>query len=285
MISGCGVLIDSGVQTSASKVLGSSIKIDNTLRSTSGSLGIDTSALSTNHLIVKGSSGCLVDSGVSASSTNFISGSGNSIISNASASNVRMDINVVSPLSVAGSQISHANSGVSAATYTLSSVTVDSTGHITSASSGIIATPAQVTSGSSNTALVSASGLASSDYGKRTCFIPLNQGTALVGGETQYVRIDSIMNGWRLVGVNASCSGSSTSGSPRFTVKSGSQTMLSTDLTIDQGEYDSSTAISAAVINSTYATVSTGAKIWVASVSGSSGSAVTYAGVGLTFSK
>jgi hypothetical protein len=127
--------------------------------------------------------------------------------------------------------------------------------------------------------------LASSDYGKRTCFIPLNQATALVGGETQYVRIDSIMNGWRLVGVTASCSGSSTSGSPNFTVKSGSQTMLSTNITIDQGEYDSSTAAVAAVINSTYATVSTGAKIWTTAVSGSSGTGVTYSGVGLTFSK
>jgi hypothetical protein len=131
MTSGCGLVVDSGVQTSASKILGGSIKIDNTLRTTGCSLGLDTSALTANYLISMGSGGSLIN-GISASSTNFISGSGNSFINNASASNVRIDINVASPLSVAGSQISLLTSGVISGSY--NQIEVDSYGRVTAGS-------------------------------------------------------------------------------------------------------------------------------------------------------
>jgi len=115
-------------------------------------------------------------------------------------------------------------------------------------------------------------------------FIPLNQAAALVGTETNYIRIPSKMNGYNLIEVAASCSGSSTSGSPTFTVKNGTTSMLLVNLMIDEGEYDSITSGCTASIDTDEDDVATGDQIWVSS-SGSDtcGTDVTYAGVELTF--
>ena len=219
------------------------------------------------------------------------SGSGTSATK--SGSEIKINVVATTPIVSSGSAISHVNSGVSAATYTLSSVTVDATGHITSASSGVIATPTQVTSGSSNTALVSASSLASSNYGKRTVVIPLNQSSALTGTESNYVPIPASMNGWKLIAIDAYCSGSSTSGSPAFLVKSSavnsssaSQNMLTTNPVIGQGSFYSNggTGSVAGVVNATYQTVYSDWKIWAYSASASAcGTGVTGADVSLTF--
>jgi hypothetical protein len=93
------------------------------------------------------------------------------------------------------------------------------------------------------------------------------------------------MNGWKLVSVaamngnSATSTGASTNGSPVFTVKSGSTSMLTTNLRIDQGEYDTSTASASAVIDTSNNTFVTGAQIEVAT--STSGSGVTYAVVEL----
>ena len=114
-------------------------------------------------------------------------------------------------------------------------------------------------------------------------FIHLNDSTALAGGETNYIRIPSKMNGGDLIEVAASCSGSSTSGCPIFEVTNGSTSMLSTNITIDIGEYDSSTAKVPPVIDTAEDGVVTGDKIWVLSSTSGCGTDVTYAGVELTF--
>ena len=119
---------------------------------------------------------------------------------------------------------------------------------------------------------------------KETCFINLNSGVALTGTETTYIRIPLGLNGYNLVEVAASCSGSSTSGSPTFTITNGSTLMLTTNIMIDEGEVDSLTSGCPAAISTSASSVWTGNKIWVSS-SGSDtcGTGVTYAGVELTF--
>jgi hypothetical protein len=174
----------------------------------------------------------------------------------------------------------------------LSSTTIDSTGHVTSASSGLIASATQTSSGSSATALVSASGLAQSNYGVKTVCIPLVTGTTtLAGGEEQYVRIPQYMNGWKLVDGAASCgasngSGSSTSGSPSFNILRSSASsmtrvsMLTNLVTIDASEFDSSTSASPMTI-AALNTVFTGDKVWA--ITSASGTGVLNVQVSPTF--
>lgn len=80
-----------------------------------------------------------------------------------------------------------------------------------------------------------------------------------VGNGKAYFRVDSLMNGWKLAAVNAACVTASSSGLPtvQFTNLTGSLPMLSTPLTLDVGETDSSTAATPAVINPANATVAT----------------------------
>jgi hypothetical protein len=76
--------------------------------------------------------------------------------------------------------------------------------------------------------------------------------------------------------VGTGAAGSSSSGTPTFTVKNvtDNQQMLSTSLTVDAGAYTSATATTAAVINTTYDDVATDDLIEVA---------VTTAGTGVTY--
>ena len=123
----------------------------------------------------------------------------------------------------------------------------------------------------------------------RIAIIPLNASTALSGSEVGYIRIPSNMNGWYLTDAAASCSASSTSGSPVFSigrisassVDSGSVVMLSTYLSIDQGEYDSSNASASRVISTSASTVYTGDKVKALCIN--SGASVTYAEVSVSF--
>lgn len=126
-----------------------------------------------------------------------------------------------------------------------------------------------------------------SDYGKRHVSFVLNGTTALTTSEKAYWRVPSTMNGWNLVAVGATvgtgAAGSSSSGTPTFTVKNvtDNQQMLSTSLTVDANEYTSATAATAAVINTTYDDVATDDLIEIAVTT--AGTGVTYATVTLTF--
>lgn len=159
---------------------------------------------------------------------------------------------------------------------------VNNLSYATTAASGVafLATSSQVTNGTSSSLIISPSALALSDYGKRGVQIQLNGSTPLTTADKGYFRPPSYLNGWKLVAMNASCSTSSTSGSPSFDIKSGSQTMLSASLIINQGYTDSSVSGSG-VINSSYNTVYTGSRIEVSCTS--SGTGVTYANIDLTF--
>jgi hypothetical protein len=122
----------------------------------------------------------------------------------------------------------------------------------------------EVTTGTSTSLAVTPEALSGSDYGKRVVQIALNGATAITTSDKAYFRVPSVMNGWNLVGVAAMCQTASSSGVPTFTIKNGATSMLSTNLTIDAGETDSSTAAAAAVIDTAEDDVATGNQIEVA---------------------
>ncbi len=122
------------------------------------------------------------------------------------------------------------------------------------------------------------------DDTKRVVQIALNDGTALTTAALAYFRTPAIMNGWVLTAVAAMCKTASTSGIPTFTIKNGATSMLTTNLTIDANETDSSTAATAAVIDtaSSHNIVNTGNQIEIACSVAGTGTAWTV--VELTFS-
>lgn len=116
---------------------------------------------------------------------------------------------------------------------------------------------------------------------QRVVEVMLNNDTALTTSAKAYFRIPASYNGMNLVGVAASLGVASSSGTPTFTIKNGTTSMLSTNLTVDQGETDSSTAATAAVIDTNNDGVATGNRIEIAcSVAGTG---VQYAVIELTF--
>lgn len=167
------------------------------------------------------------------------------------------------------------------------------------ADSGVVSTDSDVTdlvtksvasdinTGTSTTNVVTPDALAGSNLGIRYAQVTLNGSTALTTSEKAYFRIPAALNGMNLVSVSATvgtgAAGSSSSGTPTFTVKNvtDNQQMLSTSLTVDVSEYTSATAATAAVINTTYDDVATDDLIEVAVTT--SGTGVTYATVTLGF--
>ena len=115
----------------------------------------------------------------------------------------------------------------------------------------------------------------------QTVQILLNDSTALTTAAKAYFRIPSPLNAANLVAVAAMCKVASSSGIPTFTIKKGATSMLSTNLTIDANEYDSSTAVTPAVIDTAQDDVTTGTQIEVACTV--AGTGTTYAVVELQF--
>jgi len=150
-----------------------------------------------------------------------------------------------------------------------------------------LATDVETSTGTSTTLAVTPDGLAGSNFGKRTAISFLNSSNALTTDDKVYYRIPAELNGMNLVAVSASvgtgASGSSSSGTPTFTVKNvtDNQQMLSTSLTVDANEYTSATAATPAVINTTYDDVATGDLLEIACTV--AGTGVTYASISLTF--
>lgn len=112
------------------------------------------------------------------------------------------------------------------------------------------ATSGEVNTGTSTAKYVSPDSLAGSNYGTRGFTISINGATALTTGDGKaYVRIPEEFNGFNLVGVRfARLSGT---GTPLVQVHNLTQTadMLTTRVSIDSGETDSSTAATAVVID------------------------------------
>lgn len=149
------------------------------------------------------------------------------------------------------------------------------------------ASAAEVNTGTSVVKFVTPDALAGSNLGIRYAQAVLNGTTALTTSEKVYFRIPVGLTGMNLVSVTGTvgtgATGSSSSGTPTFTVKNvtDNNQMLSTSLTIDVGEYTSATAATAAVINTTYDDVVTDDLIEVAVTT--AGTGVTYATVTLGF--
>jgi hypothetical protein len=136
--------------------------------------------------------------------------------------------------------------------------------------------------------------LAGSNFGERCVQISLNGGlAALTTGDLAKLVIPSAMTGMNLVEVGANVglngvTGSSSSGIVAFTIKkgavgtTGSTSMLSVNLTVDAGEYDSSTAATGAVINSNGTqTVGGGDVVYVGTTG--AGTGVIYSNISLVF--
>jgi hypothetical protein len=118
-----------------------------------------------------------------------------------------------------------------------------------------IATAAETTTGTDAARAVSPDGLAGSDYGKRAVSVLLVDDATDVatgnGAGDFFWRVPSILSGYNLVEVAAQVQTAGTTGTTDIQVHNVTQTadMLSTVITIDSAETDSSTAATPAVID------------------------------------
>jgi hypothetical protein len=165
------------------------------------------------------------------------------------------DIEELSTSSAGVSFLAAADAAAQTALLTASSTTVS--GRVE------LATNTETTTGTDATRALSPDGFAHSDHGKRVIQIAVSDpnGSAITTGDGKaYLRINSVLNGYNLVGVAAHVTTVSSSGIPTFQIANVTDTvdMLSTKLTIDANEKDSSTAATAAVIDGAHDDVATG---------------------------
>ncbi len=136
---------------------------------------------------------------------------------------------------------------------TSGTITYDDAATVTARGQAELATAAETTTGTDAVRTVTPDGLAGSDYGKRVMTIIIDAPTvALSTGDGQvYFRLPATLNGWNLVAVSAQVVTVSSSGLPTFQIHNLTDAVdvLSTVLTIDASELDSSTATTPAVIN------------------------------------
>lgn len=128
-----------------------------------------------------------------------------------------------------------------------------------------VATAAETTTGTDATRAVSPDGLAGSDYGKRVVGIQVfaSDADTATGDGKAFFRVPSALNGWNLVAVAANVYTAGTTNTLDIQIRNVTDTVdiLSTKLTIDSTETDSSTAATPAVINASNDDVATGDKI------------------------
>lgn len=171
---------------------------------------------------------------------------------------------------------------------TLAQLKTDLAASTSTAGVAELAIDTEVTTGSDATRAVTPDALAGSAiFGVKSVIVQLNGTTALTTSEKAYFRIPPSMTGMNLVSVRGAvgtgAAGSSSSGTPTFTVKNVTDNaqMLSTSLTIDANEYTSATAATAVVIDTTKDDVVTDDLVEVACTT--AGTGVTYATVTLGF--
>ena len=125
-----------------------------------------------------------------------------------------------------------------------------------------LATAAETTTGTDADRAVTPDGLAGSDFGIRVVGIQVFGSTTntATGDGKAFFRVPVVMNGWTIVGVAACVYTAGTTGTTDIQIrnKTDSVDVLSTKLTIDSGETDSSTAATAAVINTSNDDLATG---------------------------
>jgi hypothetical protein len=130
-----------------------------------------------------------------------------------------------------------------------------------------LATSTEINTGTDTGRVLDVSDFTHSNYGKRfvTILIP---GTLATGdAQVPPLRIPSEWNGWNLVGMSACVRVASSSGLPTFQIRrvrsATPSDMLSTKVSIDASEVDSSTAATAAVIDTSNDDVNTGDQIYI----------------------
>lgn len=125
------------------------------------------------------------------------------------------------------------------------------------------AVASDLNTGTDTTKAVTADALAGSKFGTPTVTLQVSDpnGSAITTGDGKaYYRIPSTLNGMNLVAVAAAVTTVSSSGIPTVQIANVTDAvdMLSTKLTIDASETDSSTAAAAAVIDAAHDDVATG---------------------------
>lgn len=174
---------------------------------------------------------------------------------------------LLSPVSVAPGDLLAANnlSDIGTAATAFSNIKQAATDSAT----GVVelATIAETNTGTDTARVVTPDGLAGSNYG--TAVVPLivfDDGTDCATGDGAgdiWFRVPSILNGFDLVGVAACCQTAGTTGTMDIQIHNVTQAadMLTTKITIDSAETDSSTAATAAVIDTANDDVATGDQI------------------------
>jgi hypothetical protein len=112
-------------------------------------------------------------------------------------------------------------------------------------------------------------------------YVPLNGSVPLVNGDVQYQRVPAKFDGGTIVAVAAACHDPSTNGAVVITIKNGATTILSTNITLDQGISDTLNATVPAVIDTAHDDVEEGDLLEISVVS--AGTGVTFCGVEITF--
>lgn len=129
-------------------------------------------------------------------------------------------------------------------------------------SSVSIATPSEINTGTDNVKVISPDGLAGSNYGKvPVTFTVAGISTSVATGDGQgYFHIPAELNGMDLVDLEAFVVTAGTTSTTDIQISNTTQAvdMLSTKLTIDSGETNSSTAATPAVIDTANDDVATG---------------------------
>ena len=164
-------------------------------------------------------------------------------------------------------------------TLDTTAITFAQWGGLTGAGNGLVDTAGVVSidaaiasdlnTGTSTAKVTTPDALAGSNYGTAVVpLIPFDSTTACAVGDhagSVTFRVPSILNGWNLVGVAAANNTAGTTGTGDYQIHNVTQAadMLSTKITIDSGETDSSTAATAAVIDAANDDVATGDQLRV----------------------
>jgi hypothetical protein len=144
----------------------------------------------------------------------------------------------------------------------------------------MLASSSDINAGTTDNLSLATNTFAKSNYGIRFCYAPLNGSTVLAAGNKTYFPIPVEMSGWNLVSARATCGANSSTDATVFTVKKGggSQTLLSTNITIDPALLDSLGSSDQPVISSSDNPVTSTDIIEVAATS-DCGAGMTYAGI------
>jgi hypothetical protein len=148
-----------------------------------------------------------------------------------------------------------------------------------------LATSEEITTATDQARTITPDALRGSGYGVRVAYFALSNTVALDNTKKAYMRIPSVMNGWKLVSATAMAKVGSTAGMVELSVKNGSTDMLSTNIFLDEGETDSSTATTQPVIDTAHNSVATGDQIEVGPAGATAGTGVLYCVVELQFQK